>query len=105
LSTVGLTRQALRNNIVITMRAVHVSIRQIGNSQGVVIPKPVLAQLGLDSKAGAEMTIEDGALVLRRPASPARTGWAEAARRIAEAGDDKLVMGEFGNAGDQGLVW
>ena len=100
-----LTLQARRNNIVITMRAVHVSIRQIGNSQGVVIPKPVLAQLGLDAKAGVEMTIEDGALVLRRPASPARTGWAEAARNIAEAGDDELVMGEFGNAEDSELVW
>src|SRR5258708_29718904 len=99
------THQAHWNNIVITMRAVHVSIRQIGNSQGVVIPKPVLAQLGLDSKAGAEMTIEDGALVLRRPASPARTGWAEAARKIAQAGDDELVMGEFGNVEDSELVW
>jgi antitoxin MazE len=51
------------------------------------------------------MTIEDGALVLRKPASPARTGWAEAAARIAEAGDDELVMGEFGNAEDSELVW
>ena len=101
----GLTDQKVWNNIVITMRAVHVSIRQIGNSQGVVIPKPVLAQLGLDSMAGAEMTIEDGALVLRRPASPVRTGWAEAAARIAEAGDDELVMGEFGNAEDSEFVW
>jgi len=87
------------------MRTVHLSIRQIGNSQGVVIPKPILAQLGLDAKAGVEMTIEDGALVLRRPAGPARTGWAEAARNIAEAGDDALVMGDFGNAGDSELVW
>jgi antitoxin MazE len=99
----GLIDQGAGNNIVTTMRAVHVSIRQIGNSQGVVIPKPVLAQLGLDAKAGVEMTIEDGALVLRRPASPTRTGWAEAARSIAEAGD--LVMGESGNAGDSELVW
>jgi antitoxin MazE len=83
----------------------HVSIRQIGNSQGVVIPKPVLAQLGLEAKMGVEMTIEDGALVLRRPAGPARAGWAEAARRIAKAGDDELVMGEFGNAEDSELVW
>jgi mRNA interferase MazF len=52
----------------------------------------VLAQLGLDGKEGVEMTIEDGALVLRRPASPTRTGWPEAARCIAEAGDDELVM-------------
>ena len=86
-------------------RAVHLSIRQIGNSQGIVIPKPVLAQLGLDEKGGVEMTIEDGALVLRKPARPARTGWAEAARRIAETGDDKLVMGEFGNAGYSEMVW
>jgi antitoxin MazE len=85
------------------MRAVHISIRQIGNSQGIVIPKPVLAQLGLDGKTGVEMT--DGALVLPRPASPARTGWAEAAGSVAEVGDDELVMGEFGNAGDSELVW
>ncbi|MBA3976076.1 MAG: AbrB/MazE/SpoVT family DNA-binding domain-containing protein [Candidatus Solibacter sp.] len=83
----------------------HVAIRKIGNSQGVVIPKPVLAQLGLDGEAGAEMTVEDGALVLRRPASPVRAGWAEAARSIAEVGDDELVMGEFGNEEDPELVW
>ena len=87
------------------MRPVHVKIRQIGNSQGVVIPKPVLAQLGLNSEVGAEMTVADGALVLRRPANPARTGWADAAGKIAEAGDDALVMGEFGNVADSDLVW
>jgi antitoxin MazE len=87
------------------MKAIHASIRQIGNSQGVVIPKAVLAQLGLSGEEGAEMTIEGGALVLRRPASPARTGWAEAAKKIAEAGDDALVMGEFGNAADTELTW
>ena len=83
----------------------HVSIRPIGNSQGVVIPKPVLAQLGLDSEAGADMTIEGDALVLRRAARPVRAGWAEAAKRIAEADDAALVMGEFGNAGDKELTW
>ncbi len=87
------------------MKAIHVAIRQIGNSQGVVIPKPILAQVGLDPEAGAEMTIEGGALVLRRPAGPVRSGWDEAARKIAEAGDDALVMGEFGNAADAELAW
>jgi len=65
----------------------------------------MLAQLGLDANTGVEMTIEDGALVLRRPAGPARAGWADAAKKIAEAGDDQLVMGEFGNAEDSELVW
>lgn len=83
----------------------HVSIRQIGNSQGVVIPKPILIQMGLSGEEGAEMTVEGDALVLRRPASPVRAGWAEAAKKIAACGDDELVMGEFGNADDKELTW
>jgi len=81
------------------------SIRQIGNSQGVVIPKPVLIQLGLSGETGAEMTIEGDALVLRRPARQVRAGWAEAAMKIAANRDDELVMGEFGNADDEDLAW
>ncbi|MFN0103138.1 MAG: AbrB/MazE/SpoVT family DNA-binding domain-containing protein [Bryobacteraceae bacterium] len=87
------------------MKAIHVSIRRIGNSQVVVIPNPVLAQVGRNGEAGAEMTIEGGALVLRRPAKAARKGWAETAKKIAEAGDDAFVMGEFGNAADARLAW
>ena len=83
----------------------HVTIRQIGNSQGFVVPKPLLAQVGLDSESGAEMTIEGGALVLRKPANAARVGWAEAAKKLHATGDDALVMGEFGNAADAELVW
>lgn len=85
------------------MKRVQVTIRPIGNSQGIVIPKPLLAQVGLEGHA--DMTIERGALVLRRPAKPARAGWSEAALRIAETGDDELVMGEFSNEGDADLTW
>jgi antitoxin MazE len=81
----------------------HVTIRQIGNSQGFVIPKPVLAQLGLEGEA--EMTVEGDALVFRKPAAAARSGWAAASERIAAAEDDALVMGEFGNATDADLAW
>lgn len=45
------------------MKAIHASLRQIGNSQGFVIPKPILAQLALNPEEGAELTIEGGALV------------------------------------------
>ena len=41
------------------------TIRKLGNSQGVLIPKPLLAQVGLVGEA--EMRVEDGALVLRAP--------------------------------------
>ena len=100
-----LDRITRRNNIVITMKALHVSIRQIGNSHGVVIPKPLLAQVGLESANGAEMTIESGAIVLRRPAATVRVGWADAAKALAANGGDALVLGEFGNDDDAELTW
>jgi len=80
-----------------------ITIRKIGNSQGVVIPKPLLAQVGLEGEA--EMTVESGALVLRKMARPARAGWAEAAQKVTEHGDDALVIPEFANEGDAALVW
>jgi len=82
-----------------------VAIRPIGNSKGIVIPKPLLDQLGLQHETGAEMTVEAGALVLRKLKSPVRNGWAEASQKIASAGDDELAMGEFANAGDAELKW
>lgn len=83
------------------MKALKTSIRRIGNSRGVVIPKPMLLQAGLTDTA--EISIESGVIVLRRPAS--REGWDEAAQRIAAAKDDRLVMGEFGNADDADHPW
>lgn len=82
-----------------------VSIRIIGSSKGVVLPKPLLAQVGLADEAGAEMTVENGAIVLRKPAMRVRAGWGDAARALAVKGNDELVMGEFSNAADAELVW
>ena len=83
------------------MKALKANIRQIGNSRGVVIPKPMLAQAGLTDEA--EVSVEGGAIRLRRPAT--RAGWGGAARRGAEADDDALVMGESGNADDAEHTW
>ncbi len=93
------------NNIVDTMRAIHVTIRSIGNSKGVVLPKPVLAQVGLEDATDAEMTVENGVILLRRPARTVREGWAAAAQKLAQKGGDTLVMGEFANDEDAELVW
>ncbi|MDR2990873.1 MAG: AbrB/MazE/SpoVT family DNA-binding domain-containing protein [Burkholderiaceae bacterium] len=82
-----------------------IAIRVIGHSKGVVLPKPVLAQAGLLDTDNAEMTVEDGAIVLRRPSVPVRRGWADAAQAVAARGGDALLMGEFGNADDAELAW
>ncbi len=79
------------------------TIRRLGNSQGILIPKPVLQQLGLVDQL--EMRIEGDSLVLRRPKAEPRAGWAEAARRVAAAGDDALLMPQFANEEDAELVW
>ncbi|HUO61597.1 MAG TPA: AbrB/MazE/SpoVT family DNA-binding domain-containing protein [Candidatus Acidoferrales bacterium] len=79
------------------------TIRRMGNSQGVLIPKPFLTQLGLENEV--EMEVENDAIVLRRPRQKAREGWAEASKALAESGDDALVMGEFANADDAEFSW
>ena len=85
------------------MKALPVTVRRIGNSLGVVIPKPVLAQVGLSERA--EMTVERGAIVLRKPRKATRSGWADAAQSVAKLGEDELLMGEFANAADVELEW
>jgi antitoxin MazE len=85
------------------MKSLSVTVRRIGNSLGIVIPKPVLAQVGLSERA--DLTVERGAIVLRKPRRAARTGWGDAARSVAIADEDELLMGEFANAADAELEW
>jgi antitoxin MazE len=79
------------------------TIRRLGNSQGILIPKPLLQQLGLEDEA--EMRVEGDALVLRRPKAAPRSGWTEASRKLAAAGDDALVLPGFANEADAELRW
>jgi antitoxin MazE len=103
--TTKLTTMTRRINIVATGEIMQVIIRSIGNSRGVVLSKPLLAQVGLSEDDVAELTVEDGAIVLRKAARPLRADWAEAARALAAKGGDELVMGEFGNEADAELAW
>ena len=57
-----------------SMKAVTVNLRRIGNSLGIVIPKPLRAQVGLARPA--DLTVEHGALVLGRTREVARLGGA-----------------------------
>lgn len=78
------------------------TIRKMGNSRGVIIPKPLLDQLGLGGTA--EMTVENDALVLRPPRRAARAGWAQAAEALAEGGDTP-AWPEFANEDDSAFRW
>lgn len=80
-----------------------VAIRKMGNSQGILIPKPILAQIGLEGMA--DLQVKNGVIEIRPLKRNPREGWAQDSQRIAQADDDKLVWPEFGNDGDAELVW
>jgi antitoxin MazE len=80
-----------------------VAIRKMGNSQGVLIPKPILAQLGLEGSV--DLQVRDGVIEIRPLHRNPREGWADDARRLAEQGDDALAWPDVASAGDSELVW
>lgn len=80
-----------------------VAIRKMGNSQGVLIPKPILAQVGVVGTA--DLQVRDGVIEIRPVHVNPREGWADDARRLAARGDDALVWPELVNASDDELVW
>ncbi len=61
------------------------SIRKIGNSSGILLPKAMLQACGITTEV--EIEVQDK-MILLRPVQPARTGW-EAAFAAAVANGDE----------------
>jgi antitoxin MazE len=80
-------------------------IRKMGNSSGVIIPKPILLQIGIDVGDDLDMTLEQDRIILVPLSRHPRANWAEAAQDIAKSGDDALVWPEFSNSTDSKLEW
>ena len=81
------------------------AIRKMGNSQGVLIPKPLLEEMGIKTGDNVDMSVERGKLVIVPRKRKLREGWAEDSKAIAAAGDGGLVWPEFANDGDKDLKW
>lgn len=80
-----------------------VAIRTMGNSRGVLIPKPILEQTGLLDVA--DLQVKNGVIEIRPLKRNPREGWATDSQRVAQAGDDALAWPEFANADDKDLKW
>ncbi|MGE3153909.1 MAG: AbrB/MazE/SpoVT family DNA-binding domain-containing protein [Nitrospiraceae bacterium] len=63
-------------------------IVRIGNSKGIRIPKPLLQEAQLEGEV--DLQAEPGRILISKAAKP-RAGWAEAARRMRERGEDQLL--------------
>ena len=65
------------------------NIIQIGNSKGIILPSEILKQLRLSLKSTVSVSLDGNNIVIK--AQP-RQGWAEAAKRAHENGDDDVVL-------------
>lgn len=64
------------------------AIIQIGNSQGLRIPKPILKQCGFGSEV--ELEVHDKQLIVKS-SHKARQNWEKAFKAMRQNDDDKLI--------------
>jgi len=81
------------------------AIRKMGNSHGVIIPKPLLEEIGAKANDPVDVRVKKGKLVISPAKRDPRSGWAEASKRLRDAGEAGLVWPEFANQGDKDLKW
>ena len=67
------------------------SIRKLGNSHGVLIPKPLLAEIAVVPGDPVDIRVRKGRIVIAPIKHDPRPGWAADSKAVHEAGDDKLV--------------
>lgn len=68
----------------------NVTVVRIGNSRGIRIPRKVLDQCHIDSQV--DLSVKGERIVLTAVKNGPRQGWAEAARKMRECGDDELLV-------------
>ena len=70
------------------MASVKTTIVQIGDSQGILIPKHLLEQCHLQEEV--ELEPRGNYLIIKGLTTP-RAGWVEMFRKMAETGDDAML--------------
>ncbi len=58
------------------------ALRKMGNSAGIILPKPLLVALGIEVGRQIDIAIEDGRIVATPVKRPVRQGWEAAAAEI-----------------------
>lgn len=64
------------------------AVKKFGNSSGVIIPKSLSVEFGVEAGDSVELKVEAGRIVIERVINPPRQGWADDAKRLAATGDD-----------------
>jgi antitoxin MazE len=70
-------------------------VRKVGNSHGVIIPKPLLDEIGIaDGDVVSLKVNKKGRIVLAPVRTEARAGWAADSKALAQAGETGRVWPE-----------
>lgn len=80
------------------------SLRKMGNSTGMIVPRSILGQIGVTTGATMDLRVEDGKLIASPVDSTPRDGWAQAASAMAET-EQEIDWRAFGNDQDADLTW
>ncbi|MDF0486934.1 hypothetical protein PX554_02235 [Sphingomonas sp. H39-1-10] len=78
-------------------------LRKIGNSTGLIVPRALLAEIGVANGAEMDLRVENGRLIATPVVTAKRAGWAEGAASIAN--ENHGDWHGFGNEGDADLTW
>ena len=80
------------------------AVRRMGDSSGIIVPKPFLKEIGSQAGDEVEIRVEAGRIVIAPLRKHPQAGWAQDAQRIGAA-EEGPAWPEFGNDGDAALAW
>ena len=82
------------------------ALRKMGNSTGMIVPRALLAEMGVSVGTAIELKVEDGKLV-GSPVRRIREGWEAEAAQVASQPltEDERDWLAFGIEGDDELQW
>lgn len=83
------------------------ALRRMGNSTGLILPKPVLVAAGVENGTILDLVVEDGRIIASPVARTSRAGWAGAAEAVAgePVSTDEAAWRDFGLKADDALEW
>lgn len=76
-------------------------IRKMGNSQGVIIPRLLLEEIGLKADDAVELKVKKGRIVIAPRNEKSRAGWADDSKRLADGGEQGTALPPF----DRNAKW
>ena len=79
------------------------TLRKMGNSQGLIIPKALINQLGFEGEV--EMRVTETGIIIEKPTKPPREGWADAYKALADETPDHEWLDFNNEFDDEDWAW